>query len=212
MNKGIESLKAAVLRDTENADNCFSPTGCIKSRTEIVPQDNPRLIAMGIETMCIRRSKCTHDYCGKYKWVIDRAQMYADVLECTLEEVITAWEEQRSYWYMNFYQECNQPEIKTGGIKVIKLDDWLKEAEANFGKDKLQWKFKCPHCGNVQSGQDFEDIGVKEWNGIVQFNCIGRYVKGKGCNWSLGGLFQIHRTVVVKEFKLHPVFEMALPQ
>lgn len=174
-----------------------------------LPEDNPALIGMGIKTKCVANTKCFHDFCGKFKWIMDRAEMYAKLTKKTKEEVLTAWEEQRTYWYMNFYQESNQPEIKADGMNIVLHDDWIKSLKDKFGEDSKQWKFKCASCGNIQSRQDFIDNGAEENSDAIYYNCIGRFVKGKGCDWTLGGLFQVHKTIVVKDMKITPVFEMA---
>lgn len=148
------------------------------------------------------------EYLSKFRWILRRAQQYANAIGSTRDEVLKAWEEQRTYWYMNFYQDCNQPEIKIGGnMRVLKYEDWTKELNDKHGHDPAQWKFKCPSCGHVQCGADFEAIGKDRGN--ASFNCIGRFKKDIGCDWSLGGLLQIHSTVVVKDLKLFPVFEIA---
>ena len=211
MKKGRESLMAAVQKDTGEGNNCFNAAGCDKERHKILPQDNPRLVEMGIQTMCVAQTKCTHDYCGKYKWVLDRAEMYAKFIGCTADEVLEAWENDRTYWHQNYYQECNQPEIKAGGpYKVVKVKDWLSALQERFGKDPKNWKFVCPACGNIQSGQDFIDAGKQDYNGILYSNCITRYTNSSNCKWSLSGLLQIHSTVVISDkFQVIPVFEMA---
>jgi hypothetical protein len=183
-NKGIESLKAAVIKDCEK-EGCFNPEGCDY----------------------IGKSKCFHKYCDKYKWVIDRADMYAKFLNITKEEVIEAWEKDRSYWYMNYYQDCNQPEIN--GEKVIKLEHWISQLKEKYGEDKSKWSFKCPSCGHIQSMGDFEKIGVDPQNAYC--NCIGRYKQGLGgCDWSINGLLAINKTTVISQ-NLRPVkvFEIA---
>jgi hypothetical protein len=109
MKKGIESLKAAVQHDTEQYENCFNENGCDHEFTRIVPETNPKLIAMGFSESCISVSKCSHKYCDKYKWVIERAKHYAEKTGKTYEEVIEIWESNRTYWYMNYYQDSNQP-------------------------------------------------------------------------------------------------------
>ena len=95
---------------------------------------------------------------------------------------------------------------KSDNVKEINLDQWVKEAQKNFGEDTLQWEFICPSCGHVQKGEDFLPLCVDTQNAFN--NCIGRFNDKKvGCNWSLGGLFQIHKTVVIKNAKPIPVFE-----
>ena len=210
MEKGIESLRAAFQQLATEGNNCFNENGCDKVRTKMVPEDNPVLLEMGITEACKQQTKCTHDYCGKYAWVLQRAQQYADFLGKTRDEVIAAWEEKRTYGALNYYQNCNQPEIgKAEGLVILKYDDWVNSLKDRFGEDSKQWKFKCPNCGGTQSIQDFLDNGVKDPDRQVYFNCIGRFVADIGCDWSLGGLFKLHKTVVIQDMQIIPVFEMA---
>ena len=37
--------------------------------------------------------------------------------------------------------------------------EWLAEGERLFGPDYTKWRFKCPHCGRVTTGQEFKDAG-----------------------------------------------------
>jgi hypothetical protein len=106
--RGIESFKASVIRDCKEGENCFNENGCDHEFTRMVPSDNPKLIEMGFDTVCKRVSKCFHKYCDKYKWTIDRAKLYAEKSNKTLDEVMEIWENNRTYWYMNYYQEGNQ--------------------------------------------------------------------------------------------------------
>ncbi|MNG26055.1 hypothetical protein D3C84_1109880 [compost metagenome] len=89
------------------------------------------------------------------------------------------------------------------------------------------YAFKCPICSTIQSGADLVAAGAGENFDAVQrflgFSCIGRftgvggYVKGtppgKGCNWTLGGLFKMHDLeVVTEDGEHHPHFEPASPE
>lgn len=101
-----------------------------------------------------------------------------------------------------------QPPLKKR--KQLTLPEWKKEGKKLYGKQVAQWQFKCPACGGVQSKQDFIDANIENADSKFYFSCIGRWVKGKGCNWTLGGLLQIHkREVISEEGKLVPVFEFA---
>lgn len=208
--KGIESLKAAVMRDCEKHENCFNENGCDKQSHKFVPETDPNLVKMGITSRCVPLIKCEHLYCDKYKWVIDRATEYAKLSGKSIEEIITAWETRRDYWYMNFYQDCKQPPID-GNINIIFYEDWKQQLIERFGEDSADWKFVCPKCSNVQCGKDFEEIGVSrdEWVFQVYYSCIGRSTKSKGCDWTLGGLISLHKTVVFSDGNISPVFEMA---
>lgn len=64
-------------------------------------------------------------------------------------------------------------------------------------------------CKTVQSGRDFLNAGVgatmEDVERNVGFSCIGRWTgagaprskpDGKPCNWTLGGLFRLHKMEV----------------
>lgn len=99
------------------------------------------------------------------------------------------------------------------------LEEWLNEAKQRFGEKTTDWKFVCPACGHVASGQDFKDAGA-EPNAIYQ-KCIGRLNskgtsngknKGVGCNWAAYGLLGNlgkGRTVITPEGKEIEVFDFA---
>lgn len=111
----------------------------------------------------------------------------------------------------------------------LTTEEWLAKGKKLFGKDPKGWKFKCPCCGHIQTIADFielRELGL--WSGDAQtayFSCIGRYDtripvmkkgglldKGNGspCDYTLGGLIRLHKTVVVDgEGEENPVFEFA---
>jgi len=204
MKKGIESLKQAVITDCEKHENCFSETGCTNEFYKTLPQDNPDLLQYG-KTKCVRSVKCFNNYCDKYKWVIDRAAHYAEKSGKTVNEVIEIWENDRTYWYMNYYQESNQPLLESD--KIIPYEQWRADLIERFGKDPKNWEFVCPNCGNVQTLQMFLDHSVPDPENKFYFSCIGRWVKGIGCDWTLGGLLKVHTVSVLKDAEVFPVFE-----
>lgn len=70
-------------------------------------------------------------------------------------------------------------------MKTMTLDEWRKEAARKFGEDPSNWKFVCPHCGHVQSVNDFgedKDLACQE--------CIGRRTPAIGCNWAAYGFLK----------------------
>ena len=106
-------------------------------------------------------------------------------------------------------------ENKTRELQTMTADEFLAIAEDRFGKDAKQWKFVCPRCGTVQCGQDFIDAGISKDQAIkyIAFSCIGRLVDGVGCDWTLGGLFQIHQLEVIdQDGEKHPRFLIAEPE
>ena len=63
---GYESLKEAVTRDCNDRDHCgcFNPEGCNRKGAQIGKYGEPGF------------KMCTHKYCDKFKWAIDRAKEY----------------------------------------------------------------------------------------------------------------------------------------
>lgn len=95
-------------------------------------------------------------------------------------------------------------------IKKLTLQEWREIGISKFGEEIKQWKFQCVRCNQVQSFQEFIDAGIPEPENKFYFSCIGRWVKDRGCDWTLGGLFRLHSTEVISEDgKPVPVFEFA---
>lgn len=84
---------------------------------------------------------------------------------------------------------------------------------------------KCPMCDTTQSahsliaagaGASFEDVEK-----FLGFSCVGRFTgaasprkksDGQPCDWTLGGLFSLHKLeVVTPDGQKHPRFELATP-
>lgn len=90
-------------------------------------------------------------------------------------------------------------------------DEWLERGEKLYGQDMRAWKFRCVACGHVQSHElavaRKPDIGdTSSW---IAFACEGRHNSKVGCDWTLGGLFQIHELEVVDGVRIVPCFEFA---
>lgn len=139
---------------------------------------------------------CSCRDCSTYRWIIDRAEHYAEFLNNTPEEVMTQWELGRDYNIHNFYQDANQPKLDSPN--VILLDDWIEKGQRLFGDPPQNWRFVCPKCKHVQTPQDFIDLDV-EPNRAYQ-ECIGRYDHERGCDWAAFGLFKITNTKVIDSF------------
>ena len=107
-------------------------------------------------------------------------------------------------------------------VEHLSLERWLGIAEKLFGKDPNQWKFKCPACGHGQSVAEVMErhpaLSVDEVKKWIYFSCEGREWACKrlkpevGCDWTLGGFFQIHHmTVTAPDGHKSPVFEFDHP-
>ena len=95
-------------------------------------------LSQAVEQDIARNQKNT-EYAEKLNWVIDRVLHYAEKLNLSASELLDKWEEKRSYWYMNYYQDCNMPKIEEGKVFVFDtVDDFLKSIPSK--------KFICPCC------------------------------------------------------------------
>lgn len=131
------------------------------------------------------------------KWVLDRADMYAKACKTDREAVLAAWEANRDYWWLNYYQECKQPDVS--GRDVFTINDWKFIGHVKYGDDLLDWKFKCPACGNVQTMRQFKEAGVDP--NLAYLNCASRHNLGgkKECKWTIGGLLKVGGIYVIDE-------------
>lgn len=171
---GYKSLLISVRKDTNSGQGCFNENGCDHEFHRTVPQDNYELSKIGMRTACRRVSKCQHKYCDKFKWIIDRAEHYSEKTGISASNILDSWEERRGYWYMNYYQDSNQPRIDSDDVYVF---DNLKA----FQKKAKKSEYRCPCCGGVST---------------YPYECnSGKIVKnikdGKDgpCNWKVYGLF-----------------------
>lgn len=86
--------------------------------------------------------------------------------------------------------------------------EWLAEGERLFGPNKLDWKFRCPRCGHVQTAEDFKPYSV---NGAIPNcatdRCIGRFDRSiTDCDWAAFGLLTLPGTrLVIPENQEEPV-------
>lgn len=145
----------------------------------------------------------------RMQWVLDRAQQYADACGVDRETVLEQWEKSRDYCWDNYYQECNQPDLKReNGTPVMFYDEWMAKGKKLYGDNPLDWRYKCPQCGHVQTPREFKEKGIDPNQAITC--CASRYwLGGKDtCKWTTGGLLRIGGVyVITKEF--HPVLAFA---
>lgn len=101
-------------------------------------------------------------------------------------------------------------------MKTVTMKEFHQTLRAQGQPRREDLTFKCPRCGTVQSAQDLIDAGAGEDMDAVEkytgFSCVGRWSDTKGCNWTLGGLLQIHEYEVVDDDGVHhPLFEPVMP-
>lgn len=109
-----------------------------------------------------------HNYRGKLDWAVNRALHYSEKTGLAPETLLNAWEERRDYWYMNYYQENNQPEIKGDKVAIFETTEELLKSVGEAG-------FRCPACEGISKSP---------------YNCTAGTIKdGKPCDWKAYGLF-----------------------
>ncbi|AIQ61837.1 hypothetical protein PSTEL_00505 [Paenibacillus stellifer] len=91
---------------------------------------------------------------------------YSEALNTPQEEILRAWEKKRDYSAINYYQECNQPSIQPGKVRVFESVGDMLQA---IGEKK----FRCPACGGISTDPYQCDSGKK--------------VKKKTCDWKVYG-------------------------
>lgn len=123
-----------------------------------------------------------HDYNAKLVWVLDRAKHYAEKTGLSQVDILNSWEKLRDYWYMNYYQDCNQPLIEGDGVRVFDTVEALMES---VGKDG----FRCPACDGVSRNPYECDTGKE----VMVTKGKGKKAKlvesDKVCDWKVYGLF-----------------------
>ena len=120
------------------------------------------------------RANGFHDYRAKLRWIIQRAGHYAEKTGIAAKDILAGWENDRSYWYMNYYQDSNQPEIAGDAVRVFDTCD-------DLAKQIGQSAFRCPCCQGVSRSPYECDSGI----------LIDRLDGNHGpCDWKVYGLLR----------------------
>lgn len=110
-------------------------------------------------------------------------------------------------------------------MRTITVAQFHTELKAQGVATHLDFAFRCPICKTIQSARDLIAAGVgvdfDRVESRLAFSCVGRFTgadehkkgmpPGRGCNWTLGGLLQVHELVVLTEDGKYPRFELATP-
>ena len=129
---GLESLIEATARGLRQKTD-FKSRWC-----EFFTEDCISRMQQYGESGILCEHKC--EYCKTFKWAVDRAKHYAEKTGIPYLEVLKSWEQKRDYWYLNYYQDCNQPEIKNGRVRIF---DTMKD----YRNSLCDKGFICPKCG-----------------------------------------------------------------
>lgn len=94
---------------------------------------------------------------------------YSISLNIPQEEILKSWEEDRTYSAINYYQESNQPSIKSEKVRVFGTVEEMLQA---IGEKE----FRCPSCNGISTDPYTCNSGEE-------------MSKGKKCDWKVYGLF-----------------------
>lgn len=109
-------------------------------------------------------------------------------------------------------------------VRTVTLAEFHEELHAQGVSDFTHAALRCPMCGVAQSIASLIKAGasMEEAERKIGFSCVGRLTgagsprrepDGLPCNWTLGGLFALHKLeVVTPDGKVHPRFEPATPE
>jgi hypothetical protein len=111
-------------------------------------------------------------------------------------------------------------------MKTMTLAEFHATLKAQGVKTHLDFAFRCPMCGTIQSARDLIDAGagpdMEAVEKYLAYSCVGRFTgassprkapDGQPCNWTLGGLFRTHKLeVVTEDGERHSRFELATPE
>lgn len=98
--------------------------------------------------------------------------------------------------------------------RTISYKDFIAELkQAAAGNGITSVRFVCPHCKTPQSAKDLIEVGAgKDFDEVEKylgFSCIGRFTNDRGCDWTLGGLFQLHELeIILEDGTVCPRFEI----
>ena len=99
---GYRSLKAAYIHDVQEASRQKRP---IRGKSEFL---------------------------RKFQWVISRAKHYAHHTGRPIEVILNEWEEKRSYWWLNYYQEGGQPKFHSNSKKPMGIKGIAKHYKTTY--------------------------------------------------------------------------------
>ncbi len=71
-------------------------------------------------------------------------------------------------------------------IREVSVADWHEEGRKLFGKDKMDYAWRCPSCGAKILSREYMAAGAP--SGALAVACIGNFVEVRGCFYSGGGL------------------------
>lgn len=157
--KGVESLAAAVAADVDRERGFRVCADADAHRCEEALAAYEPCGALSCGKPC--------EACGRLVWAVERAGKTAALFGLDWRDVLAKWESGRRGWYMNYYQDANQPDPEgfSGEMRAFRTVAELHDAVGDAG-------FICPSCGKTSmSPYVCPECG---WNSGGFFGTCGR--------------------------------------
>lgn len=126
---GYKSLKAAYIHDIRDAAKQKHP---MREKTELLK---------------------------KFNWVINRAKHHAYIKGVPISTILDFWEANRSYCWLNYYQDCAQPKLYTKKLKPMGIKGIRKSYKTAWYFDPAKTKMRVMEA--IQHQQKEASIRTK---------------------------------------------------
>lgn len=103
----------------------------------------------------------------KFQWVIDRAKHHAYHKGVSIWTILNFWESKRDYWWLNYYQNMNQPKlIKNKILKPIGVKG-IRKHYKNTSWPRTKQEIKHEVCKYIQNEQQQNSTKKKpRWTSV----------------------------------------------
>lgn len=154
---GVESLAEAIVSDHIWAHKRARKNGIpkIDVRGRSCPEFHERRCAealMAAEPGKPLSCGLTCEYCEHMTFAVNRMAQWQEATGIDWRELMARQEESRDYWYMNFWQEANQPKIEGESVLLLDTVDELREIAGDGLRcgschEVTRNPYECDKCG-----------------------------------------------------------------
>ena len=152
--KKVEDLKSKLIEEARAVPDTEDGPG-LKELRELAEDD-------------LKRGNIYVGSLEKIEWIIERAKHYQLKTGKPYQEIIDTWVSKKNYWYINYFQEANQPLITGEDVYLFENIEEAKESFKELG-------FRCPRCGGISKSPKECDTNI--------------VIDKKTCDWKAYGLF-----------------------
>ena len=152
--KKVEDLKSKLIEEARAVPDTEDGPG-LKELRELAEDD-------------LKRGNNHAGPLEKIEWIIERAKHYQLKTGKPYQEIIDIWVSKKNYWYINYFQEANQPLITGEDVYLFENIEEAKESFKELG-------FRCHRCGGISKSPKECDTNI--------------VIDKKTCDWKAYGLF-----------------------